>query len=156
LVSGWSRLRPLKRKGDVRDFQFSFRCPDQLEVAFIDFRLTFAGGMTMSDFERLEQQISQLIGMVAKNNEVVFEVRSELRELKSEVAQLKTDVEQLKADVAQLRKEFNEEKELNRSRYVELLKEIRYQNYLFNYYREKIAKNEEDISVIKQKIEVLT
>ncbi len=76
----------------------------------------------MTDLKSIEQQISQLIGMVAKNNEMLYDLKSQ----------------------------FEQEREVNQARSQEILKEIRNQKYVINHHRDKIAKNEEELSTIKQ------
>lgn len=92
----------------------------------------------MTEFHSIDQQISQLIGLVAKNNEMIIEMKSEITEMKGEIVDIKVQIQK--------------EKELDARRHEEVLKELRNQNYLINHHRDKIAKNEEDISVLMQMI----
>jgi hypothetical protein len=97
----------------------------------------------LSDLIRIEQQISQLVSMVAKNNQILLEMKSEILEMKSEISAIKSDLQQ--------EKETNQSRyEENKARDEELLMEIRNQKYIINHHRSKIAKNEEEISLIKQ------
>ena len=64
----------------------------------------------MSDLKRIEDQLTQLIGMVGKNNEMMNQMKQEMNDM---------------------------------------LKEIRNQSYVINHHRDKIAKNEEEVSKIK-------
>lgn len=64
----------------------------------------------VSDLKRIEDQLTQLIGMVGKNNEMMNQMKQEMNDM---------------------------------------LKEIRNQSYVINHHRDKIAKNEEEVSKIK-------
>jgi hypothetical protein len=77
--------------------------------------------------------------MTPKNNEMLVELKAEMTGLKTDLNDLKT--------------EFQKEKEVNKAGYIELLSEIRNQNYVLNHHREKMAKNEEELSKLREGIQ---
>jgi hypothetical protein len=93
----------------------------------------------VEDSKRLEQQISQLISMTAKNNELLLKMQIEISEIRTELTDFKA--------------EFQKEKDMNQSRYDLILSEVRNQNYVLNHHRDKISRNEEEISKIRQMIQ---
>lgn len=125
----------------------------------------------MSDLQRIEDHLHQLIGLVGKIKETTDDTKRELAVVKQDVAMLKQDVAVLKQDVAvlkqdvavlkqdvtairqdlsSLRQEFESEKEWNRTRSNEILKEVRNVSFEMEHLRNKTAKNESDLFVLKQ------
>ena len=132
----------------------------------------------MSDLKRIEDHLHQLIGLVGKIKETTDDTKKELAVVKQDVAMLKQDVAVLMQDVAMLkqdvavlkqdvavlkqdvtairqdlsslRQEFESEKEWNRTRSNEILKEVRNVSFEMEHLRNKTAKNESDLFVLKQ------
>ena len=111
----------------------------------------------MSDLKRIEDHLHQLIGLVGKIKETTDDTKRELAVVKQDVAMLKQDVAVLKQDVtairqdlSSLRQEFESEKEWNRTRSNEILKEVRNVSFEMEHLRNKTAKNESDLFVLKQ------
>jgi chromosome segregation ATPase len=132
----------------------------------------------MSDLKRIEDHLHQLIGLVGKIKETTDDTKKELAVVKQDVAMLKQDVAVLKQDAAvlkqdvavlkqdvavlkqdvtairqdlsSLRQEFESEKEWNRTRSNEILKEVRNVSFEMEHLRNKTAKNESDLFVLKQ------
>ncbi|HJV45178.1 MAG TPA: hypothetical protein VJ824_05555 [Bacillota bacterium] len=89
----------------------------------------------MSDLRRIEEQLSQLISMVAKNNEMIAKNNETVAKVSEKLDELEEKLEM--------------ERALNKARYEELIKEIRHTKFEINHLRDKTAKNEMEIDVIK-------
>jgi predicted nucleic acid-binding Zn-ribbon protein len=72
----------------------------------------------MSELKQMESQLSQLIGMAAK---------------------IKETTDKTSKDLTDLRQEFNIEKELNKARFEETLKEVRNSKFEMEHLRNKTA-----------------
>ena len=94
--------------------------------------------MSEERLDRIEGLISQLIQMVGENNKTV--------------KNLEQRFEGMEQRFDGLEQRFETEKELNRLRHAELLKEIRNTNYEIDYLRNEYAKHDMELYVLKQKI----
>jgi chromosome segregation ATPase len=90
----------------------------------------------MSELKQMENQLGQLIGMVAKIKETTDKTSQDLTDLRQELTGL--------------RQEFNIEKDLNKARFEEILKEVRNSKFEMEHLRNKTAKLESDLYTVKQ------
>jgi chromosome segregation ATPase len=81
------------------------------------------------------------------------DIEQQIGQLTSMIAKLIEKVDHIDKRFDQLENRFDIEQKLNQARFDEMLKEVRNQNYVINYHRDKLAKNEEEINVVKQMLQ---
>lgn len=102
------------------------------------------------DVAMLKQDVAVLKQDVAMLKQDVAVLKQDVAVLKQDVAVLKQDVTTIRQDLSSLRQEFESEKEWNRTRSNEILKEVRNVSFEMEHLRNKTAKNESDLFVLKQ------
>jgi chaperonin cofactor prefoldin len=106
--------------------------------------------MVEESLERIERHMVQLIQMVAENNKTVASLEQRFDGLEHRFDGLEHRFDGLEQRFDGLEQRFDDEKELNRLRHKELLKEVRNINFEIDYLRNQSAKHDMEIHVLKQ------
>lgn len=113
--------------------------------------------MSEQQFKRMEDMLSQLIGMVAKTNERLDMNTAELRtDMNTMRSALKTDIGELRAelktDIGELRSDMESMRTENDQRHQEVMQKFSSFEMDQDYTWGKVIRNEREIAKVKEKL----
>jgi len=104
--------------------------------------------------ERVENLLVDLIKMVANNNAMLVEVKSDVTQLKTDVAQLKTEMEQVQRDQAIFKEELFTQSARMDDNHKDLMKQLSEVALNANYAVSMVGKHDKELFALKERLSV--
>lgn len=106
--------------------------------------------MSEQQFERMEDMLTQLVGMVAKNNEKVDTITKEMQTMTGEIASIREDQQSMSTEISFIKKDQQSMSTDNGRRHEEIMRKFNTVEADQDYTWEKTARNEREIAKIKE------